>query len=506
MISEELVKRFISCFTGLNRGYGIYELKNTDQTGQKLVGTPSTKSGTVTTELYLNHLMGTSGLGICPIMDGNNCWFGAIDIDKYGVSFKHLLEKIATLELPLVPCKTKSGGLHLFCFVKEPIPAALMQQKLTMMASYLGVGDSEIFPKQIELLTLRNDIGSWINLPYFDYTKTKRFMTNSKDEPFPIEQFFEAVDKNRWNKAQFSAYTLVTVNEITDGPPCLQTLLQMSFAEGYRNQALFNLAIYLKKVDPTTWETMLDEYNVKFADPPLSSTDIQTIIKSVRKKDYGYGCDKPPLKNYCNVALCRSRVHGVGSLSGSIILTNLSKYNSEPPIWFADVEGGGRIELTTEELQVQNRFQRRCMESLNMMPIPVKPIVWQSMLQDVLKTVTIIEAAVDSSPRGLLFEYLERFCTSRLEARSLDEILLGKPWSDDTHHWFRLSDFYAFLDRVKFREFKVHQISSMLTENGGKHEFLRIKGKGVNVWKFPIFEHQQTEKFDVPAIENKEYM
>ena len=48
-------------------------------------------------------------------------------------------------------CKSKSGGADVFLFVKESCTAKEMQMKLTEIAAWLGYGDSEIFPKQIEL-------------------------------------------------------------------------------------------------------------------------------------------------------------------------------------------------------------------------------------------------------------------------------------------------------------------------------------------------------------------
>ena len=50
----------------------------------------------------------------------------------------------------------------------------------------------------------------------------------------------------------------------------------------------------------------------------------------------------------------------------------LSKFESDPPIWFLDVEDG-RLELETEDLQNQQRFQRKCMNALNRMPPVLKP-------------------------------------------------------------------------------------------------------------------------------------
>lgn len=501
--AEEMMERF----KGLDRAYGLYNLNKsiTKKDGTKIVGKPETVNGFVEPVLWEKHLRGSIGLGIIPIMDDSCCYFGAIDIDIYtGLDYAKIASEIRRLDLPLVPCTTKSGGVHCFCFVKEKVPASMMREKLSVFAAVLGYGGSEIFPKQSEILSERGDIGQWINMPYFNSKDTNRYGIKTNGSSMTIKEFLAEIDSVRMTYREFAAFTIALAKEIDDGPPCLQHLLTQKFQTGSRNDGMFNLAIYLKRSEPVSWEGMVDDYNQRFVTPPLPSSDIQSIIKSVRKKDYSYTCNKSPIKNFCEPALCRSRKYGIGN-ADTINLTGLTKYDSRPPIWFVDVEGSGRMELSTEDLQSQTRFQRRCMESLNVMP-PVLPAnAWRNIISTLMENVTLIEASVDSSPRGLLFEYLERFCTSRVQGRNKEDILLGKPWSDATHHWFRLSDFYSFLERSRFKEFKINQIGSLLKENGGEHEFIKIKGKGVNVWKFPIFS-RQTEKFSEPIIEDREVM
>jgi len=493
-------------FSGLNRVYGLYKLVDTNVTGEKVLGKPSTISGPVSVELWGDHLRGYTGLGIVPIKDGNTCSFGAIDIDVYkGLDIGSIITKIENSGMPLVPCMSKSGGLHCFCFLKEQVPAKLLREKLYMMASYLGFSGSEIYPKQIELLSDRGDFGQWINMPYFDVDKTTRYALNSKGNKLDIDQFISLVKEKRISLDELNAFSIRTLSQISDGPPCLQTLLSLGFIEGHRNEGLFNLALYLRKTVGDTWESTLQEYNRDYVKPPLSVNDVTSIAKSVKRHDYFYSCNKMPLKNYCNKTLCKTREFGVGFANGNITLSNLCKYNSQPPIWFVNVEEKGRLELATEDLQSQNKFQRRCMESLNIMPIPVKPDIWQQTLQKLMDEVNLIEVAAESSPKGLMYEYLEKFCTSRVQARVMDEILLGKPYTDESNHYFRLSDFYTFLERVRFKEFKIHQISAIIRENGGVSEIVRLKGKSLNIWKIPMFE-VQTEKFDVPFIQDKEVM
>lgn len=503
------VQQLMERFKGLDRAYGLYNLNKTREVkriGTKILGKPSTVVGFVDEELWKKHVDGIVGIGIVPIMDDSRCYFGAIDIDVYsGLDLAKVAKEIKKLDLPLVPCRSKSGGVHCFAFVKEPVPASIMREKLMLFASVLGYGGTEIFPKQVEILADRGDIGQWINMPYFNAEDTDRYGIDIDGSKLSCEAFIREIDKVRMTYLEFNAFTVSMADEIEDGPPCLQHLLTQHFQTGSRNDGLFNLAIYLKKAFPDNWESVLDDYNIRFVDPPLPSSDVLNVVKSIRKKDYNYTCSKAPIKQHCNVSLCRARKYGIGGISGLLQLTGLTKFNSQPPIWFVDVDGGGRMELSTEDLQSQTRFQRRCMETLNMMPPALPTAAWQRSIQTLMENVNIIEASIDSSPKGLLFEYLERFCTSRVQGRSKEEILLGKPWTDDGFHYFRLSDFYAYLERSRFKDFKINQISSMIREYGGESQFIKLKGKGLNIWKIPAFD-MQTEDFDEPFIEDKEVM
>ena len=55
----------------------------------------------------------------------------------------------------------------------------------------------------------------------------------------------------------------------------------------------------------------------------------------------------------------------------------------------------------------------------------------------------------------------------------------------------------AFFDRQHFREFKVHQVTSLLKQRDAEHHFWNIKGKGVNLWSLAAFAKQDSGH-DVP--------
>jgi hypothetical protein len=349
-------------------------------------------------------------------------------------------------------------------------------------------------------LSERGDVGGWINAPYFDVKDTKRYAVDSKGKKLTLEQFLKYAEGRRMTAAEFEAFTVTVLSDISDGPPCLQLLITQGFSRGSRNDGLFNLAVYLKKMNPDQWPSLVDDYNVKYMDPPLSSEEVQSIVKSLQRKDYSYTCDRPPVKAFCNKTMCRMRKFGLDPVAGMPALTGLTKYNTTPPLWFMDIEGGGRLELSTDDMQNQLRFQRRCMDSLNMMPPQITKNRWNAIVQGLLENVTVIEAPVDASPQGQMLEHLEQFCTGKAAARVRDELLLGKPWTHEGRHYFRLRDLLAYLERQRFREMPTNKITSLIKEMGGDHHAYNLKGKGVNCWSVPEFK-QQSETFDTPKIE-----
>lgn len=499
--------KFFSLFSGLMRAYGTYKVVTTKAEGLKLVGddnTIKTLRGDVTEALWESHLAGDQGLGIVPIRDDGTVVFGAIDIDVYdGLDYGEIARKIKEFKLPLIPVRSKSGGVHCYVFLKEAVSAELAQNRLKEFAAALGHGGCEIFPKQMKLLAERGDVGQWINMPYFNAEQTTRYGLRADGSPMPVEEFLEYAEVMKTDLITLKAIRVISQDKLSNGPPCLQHLITVGFPPGTRNDGLFNLAVYVRKLTPETWEKEIHEYNRLYMRPPLTPDEVEGVVKSAKRKEYTYTCSKPPIKPHCNSGLCRTRLHGIGQLAGMPVILSLTKFDSRPPIWFADIEGGGRLELTTEDLQQQIRFQRACMDSLNSMPSTMKPSLWSSMIQALLEKVNLIEAPKEASPVGQLLQHLETFCTSRAQARTRDELLLGKPFTEDSRHYFRLMDLMQYLDRLHFRYFNGAQVASLLRDQGGEHKFFNLKGRGINCFSFPEFKRQQ-EVFDVPDYKEKD--
>jgi hypothetical protein len=498
MTSLSLAQSFRKLFAGLDTAYGIYDLSaaRVDENGKR-TGRAVTKRGAVTDELWDLHLSGKEGLGIIPIRATNDAVFGAIDVDVYsGLQHQGLVAKLARFGIPMTVCRTKSGGAHLYLFSKVPVPAVVVRAKLSEIATLMGFGDCEIFPKQNAISA--EECGNWINIPYFGGTRGMRYAVDLSGNALSPEQFLELAATSAVDEAWFDK-KIVIVGDFSDGPPCLQALAQAGYPPGTRNNGLYAIGVYLKQAQPDTWQNDLDICNHKYMQPPLLMSEVQGTIKSLGKKDYHYQCQQQPLLAHCNSVVCRTRKFGVGNngTAGRFpTLGGLIKLETDPPVWFWSLEGK-KVTLTTQELQDPAAFQRACINSINMMPaMPSKP-VWTAAVQRALETLTIVEAPPDASAEGLFWEHVERFCTGRSQALNLGEITLGKPFTKDGRTYFRMNDLLDYLTRRKFMEYKAPKIAALLNEVGAQHHFSIISGHGTNYWSLVEFAKSK-EPLEVP--------
>ena len=138
--------------------------------------------------------------------EDNSCRWGCIDIDEYNFNHTSLIKSIRNNKLPLIVCRSKSGGAHVFLFTKENIPASLMQSKLKQMAIILGYEGSEIFPKQTEILVERGDTGNFLNLPYYNEMKGLRYAINDNGAGCTLEEFYKLYDLYSCTERRLTKY------------------------------------------------------------------------------------------------------------------------------------------------------------------------------------------------------------------------------------------------------------------------------------------------------------
>ena len=251
--------------------------------------------------------------------------------------------------------------------------------------------------------------------------------------------------------------------------------------------------MYYRLFSPSDWKTLLEEHNQNYCNPPLAAKEIVTIQNQLDKKDYFYTCKQEPLLSHCNRSLCRTRKYGVGTGQQAVpILGGLTVVESEPPVWFVDADGS-RLELSTKQLQLQIEFQRACMEQMYRMPTRMKESDWRDLVDNLLDTATRIPVPEELTHKGQFLELVETFCTSRIRAHSPEELLTGKPWTDEGYTYFKLGALQDYLKRSGFVHYTRGQITERLKEmnaNGAADKQYRFKDdkeawRKVRVWFVP---------------------
>lgn len=472
--------RLFEGFAGAHGTHG--DVSKNDEKGGKLEikRTARTVREPVTLDLWRQHLEGERALGIIPIREDSSCRWGCIDVDKYDLDLVDTARRLKELGLPLVPCRSKSGGCHVFLFLLEPVPAVQMQSFLKQLAANLGWGDCEIFPKQTRILGDKGDLGNWLNMPYFGGDKTDRYAIKDTIGGYALREFLNHAESMRVHLEDLSLPKEQKDESLSDGPPCLQHLTAVGFPPGQGNNGFFALAIFCKRKFGTNWRKKAEEYNHKFFNPPRPADEVAEALKRIDSKEYEYSCNNQPLSSYCNAPLCRTRKFGVGGGGLYPVISGMSKLESDPPLWFVDIEGE-RVELSTDDLADYRRFQKICMNRLTTTFLPMGAKEWLAMVGDAMSTAVRLEAPVDASLSGHFMELLEEFLTNRHAGTAIEDLFLGKPWEDPStgRHYFRLRDLMDFLKRENFVIWGRNTVSQRIRELGGSHYF-NVKGKGVH--------------------------
>ena len=503
---EERVKKFKSIFYGLDRAYGQYK-----SDGQLVNGKAGGKAfilkKPVTDQLWIDHIEGKDpSLGIIPIRDNSTCTWGCIDIDTYPLDHKKILRKIRDLELPLVICRSKSGGAHVFIFLKEPVQAKLVRDKLQEWAGELGYANCEIFPKQIEIQADRGDTGNFLNLPYHGGDDSMRHGYSDDGNASSLDDFFSLYNTYCTTEESLKNFKLKRKNdiELNDGPPCLSTLMSQGIPPGGRDNTLYQYAVYAKKKWPDDWSAKIEEFNYKYMESPLPAQQVLKTIKQHEKKDYQYKCKDQPMCAVCSLNICKGKQYGVGNTFEHQV-SDLTKYESDESTWFLNIDGR-RLKLSTDQLYDQHKFRRACMNEINVMPNMMRPNDWDSRLQSLLDNVEVIQMPHEITKTGRFESLLERFLEDQGEAEHVDEIDMGKALFEQRDYTDKIKDekgereitvkkmtayfksewLQKFLKRNDFKDFSTTEMAAHIRNKlGGGDTRRKIKGKTAYLWFFP---------------------
>jgi hypothetical protein len=501
--------------------------------GEKNEGRALTVHEPITEILWEQHLAGELGLGAVPARDDGTCTWAAIDVDDYRLDLPGLVRRVAKAALPLLVIRTKSGGAHLYIFFAEKIICADARALLARFTKKLRLKsvdargeptDCEIFPKQDKVGA--DNAGSWINLPYQSGDRSLRYAFDPVTAvAISAEDFLDLTYDRALSKEQIEGWFVEGRDVVDDleedsskssttstedprwpgAPPCLTQLLRLGVVGGTRNETLFNLVLYLKRADEATAESRAIELARTF-EPPMNEQEARQTTRAALRRPYNYRCRNPPLVGVCDRSTCLTRAHGVAGHALApgedrtdartrLTLGTLCKILLTPPTWVWDVNGF-RVELTTEQLLNQRLFLIRVFEESNLMGVPVRPANWATIVAKAAAEAPQLKPPPDATEAGLVWVTLARFCTSKAQAKTIDELLMGKPFTTHGRTFFCASDFLAYCHQQQTPA-TARNIFRWLHERGLAHAVLDLKGKQTDVWSVPEFTGQ-TIPFLVP--------
>lgn len=537
------IQRLASLFEGNDTHHGTHGVPSRDPTGASLKWvikpTAKTLKRGPTTDDWKKHVDGERPLGISPIRQDNSAIWGSIDYDVYDQDLLATLQRVEGSRLPLVPCRSKSGGLHLFIFATEPVPARKIQDVLRECAASLGMSNSEIFPKQATLLVDRGDQGSWMIMPYFgsdfDGKLQMQHGLRSDGGDIGLSEFVRLAERARQTPAQLDELQVRSITPKSepkkgnrkaadrgptksddttvpfgDGPPCLVHLTSNGgVPQGGQNSTLFHMGVYYKKKYPDDWVSHLQKAAQTLMNPPYPLSQLDGVVKSHSKRDYQYKCKDEPMASHCDSILCRMKRFGVTGTGGTIApkIESIKKLDSQPPVWFIDIEGA-KVECQTEDLQRWDRMQKLLIEKLNN-PFGVIPQpVWLSIVQEAMGKMSeedIIKVSQDAGVEGEFVELLEIFLTNRQRGLKEEDLLLGRPWENEEEgrHYFTLIRLSRFMKREGMESMKRPQIAARLYQLKGGHIMRKIKGKLVALHWVPSSMFYGTPSVDPPKVPGK---
>lgn len=455
------------------------------------------------------HLTGKVGVGSVPIMDDGTCRWGAIDIDNHGTDedlpIFDVDRLVTKLGLPLVLCRSKSGGIHAYAFFEQAQPASKVKSLLEVWAEKIGYKGSEIFPKQARLVSRdgKTPFGNWINLPYFREKATMRYAVVD-GKKLELQEFIAAAKQRTITSSKIAQ---ITMADHPDAPPCIQMLMVKGIPQGQRNEGMYNVAVYLRKRDPDTAQTEAMALNKTLFTSALPKSELMRTVQSAMKPEYSYRCGEEVIKKYCDRDECLKRKCGItleeatsaDTFDSLPVFTELAKYLTEPPRWEMVVNGVRIFNIDTEQLLDWRAIRRLIADRLTMVVPMIKNQEWERMLQPLMQNVRLIETPDDASVNGIIRDRLREFCAkadllSRGEVvEDRKAIVRGMPvvqvLDGERCVVFRGQDFVAYLKRTKSEELKGVNLWFAVQDMGVLHKKLRMGGRGseqVNVWYVPV--------------------
>jgi len=469
---------FKKAFTGLERNFGFCNINNgyTDPDTGKIKfrsGDYGWSGKPITDKDYQQHLDGTKSIGIQPCNDDGLARFGAIDIDPKiykNLDVRYYLDIIQEKELPLIPARSKSGGLHLYLFTKEFVKAKTIKDFLEQVLFLFKLPiTTEIFPKQTKLGSNTDGDkinGNFINLPYFK--KNERVALSPNGEEMSFELFLNCIELNKVNKDTLQKLSDEIIQkeltggaeEFKDGPPCLEILSKNKMKDG-RDRFLYNYMVFAKKKYSDNWRDRVLQAGRNYFEFNSTWTDdhIKMKIKTWDKETKGHTCSDELLAPVCVKSECVKRKFGIISDKkiNWPLMTNLIKVDFKPdPEYYFTVENkkGESVPVHAKDvnkIKDQKELRGLIMAQADVFPPPIKAMEFYELVNSLLDSVDTVQPAPGTRPIEILKKLLKEHINGP-QATTYNSFLSGNVLKDEEYAYFVYDDFYNFLKENEWKK------------------------------------------------------
>lgn len=500
------IANFRNLFKGNDNFKGITTITTSVvQANTKVEAQCRTDKSSITNDDIIKHLEGKQGLGVCPITEEGKVNFSVIDVDDYSNNVKHCIDSIYKYNIPLIPFMSKSGGLHLYVFYKNPVSPSDAKDAMNELRILLGLpANTEIFPKQRSKEW--TNYGSWINLPYFDANSksNKRKLIQADGTMMSLDAALKYCDMSRVDLPELKQK--LADLPLNDAPPCLQSLY-LSGVEENRNEYLFSLAVYFKSKYEDSYESELMSANESLSDPLPESEVRNTVLKTMEKKTYSYKCDSPLLSCRCNKQVCSNRQFGKGcDKIASLNFEEFHQYMTEPPYYEWVINGTTLRFYEEEDIINQKRFRELCMRQLHKLPNKLSDPKWSQIVNNAMDNVIVheIPEEEDLSTGSIWWRYTCEFFLNRVLADTPTQVKIGRAYKDKEQgiYIFRGGDYIEYLKSKGFRAYTEVEIKARLSDKGAKVIQYRmpITGSIMSVWSINA-QLIDTHKVDIKDVD-----
>ena len=348
---------------------------------------------------------------------------------------------------------------------------------------------TEVFPKQANLKT--GQAGSFINLTYYNQSKTKQYMIGPEKKSKSLEEAIAIIEDNLFSESKLNEF--LENLPLNDAPPCLQSIY-LKGSTSSRNEYLFSMAGFLKTKYGDDFEFKITDINNALDNPIDVKRLMNTIISSHIKKTYPYKCSQEPILSLCNKSVCKTREYGIGGIEISeLSFEEFTQVQTDPPYYEWIINEKTLTFFSEADIIMQGKFRELCFRQLHILPLRLKDTTWTNIVNSALKNVQIkeIDSAEDMSPGGMLLTHLYEFLEQRTLAENKEQIMIDRVYKDKqiNAYVFKSKNLITFLLYQKqFREFRTVEVQNRLRKLGGKSEryYINTKYKTARVWTLPF--------------------